>query len=114
MIYMIPINYKELHKATQTSLFSVDGKQYSVTIRKSTISNNCYITIEIDREIVCENKSCTCGELITRGIVDPEKYPEQFYFSYTTDGINKDFNYNELGEKLFLFYWNGDESDLDV
>lgn len=114
MLLMIPINYKDLEKMTQTSLFNIGGRQYSITIRKSTISKNCYITIEVDRELICENKSCTCGEFITRGIVDPEKYPEQFYFSYTTDGIGRNFNYDNLGEKLFLFYWDGNEDDINA
>ena len=65
MIVQIPINYEELDKMTQTSTFSNSGKQYSVTVRKSTISNNCYITIIIDGVTVCENKTCTCNEFIT-------------------------------------------------
>lgn len=113
MIVKIPINYEELQLATQTSTFTINGKQYAITIRKSTISKNCYMTLMVNGVVLCENKTCTCNELITRSIVDEELYPEWFYFSYITANINKNFNYDDLGKTLFLFYWDGDMGDLN-
>ena len=113
MICLIPVDYENLKKMTQTSLCTIQGKQYSLTLRKSTVSDNCYITIEIDGEVLCENKTCTCNEVITNGIVEKEKYPEWLYFSYIDSKIEKNFNYDDLGKTLFLFYWDRDESDLD-
>lgn len=114
MLYIIPIDYDRLNESTQTSIFSINNKQYYINIRKSSISNNCYITIKIDGETICDNKSCTCNEIITKGIVDTELYKEWIYFAYVTDDIEKDFDYNELGKTLMLFYWDRDESDLNV
>lgn len=113
MIYLIPIDYQNLDKMTQTSICTIGGKEYAITIRKSTISDSCYMTVEVDGEILCENKTCTCNEVITNGIVDKELYPEWIYFSYMTSKIRKDFDYSELGKTLFLFLWDRDESDLN-
>lgn len=112
MVNIIPINYKELNKMTQTSVFDIDSRQYSVTLRKSTISDNCYITIKVDNTILCENKVCTCDEILTENIVDASIYPEWFYFEYLSDDTEKNFDYNELGKTLFLLFWNGDISDF--
>lgn len=107
MINIIPMNYKELHKMTQTSTFTLNGRNYAVTMRKSTVSDNCYITIEVDNIMLCENRVCTCNEILTNGVVDERDYPEWFYFSYVTSDLYKNFNYNELGKTLFLFYYDG-------
>lgn len=107
MIYKIDCNYTIDDNTNIYFTMPIEQLQLEVEIIKSSVSNNCFISIKEDGDYIVEGKICTEGEYIyTRcDRRHRSKLSGDFFFAYTAiEDIGNDFDINKLGKTLFFFY----------
>ena len=107
MIHKILMDYTINNSKNIYATVQLENNSIDIEISKSVVSNKCFITIKINGESYCDGIVCLGYTAITRLVgtwYDSPLYGD-FYFAYTNkENFGKDFNIDELGKTLFLFY----------
>ena len=112
MIYRILTDYSISPDEDIYINISIEKTDVEIHIFKSVVSDNCFINIKENGIQVLSGKICTCFEYIYKAsrVKHNSILKGDFYFSYVTeDAFGKNFDYNYLGSKLFLFYDNKED-----
>ena len=107
MLSKILMNYEISEDRNIYSTFTLEKITVDIEIIKSVTSDNCFINIKQNGKYVVLNKLCTAGEYImyeARQSVN-SLLQGDFFFEYETrEYQDRNFDYKELGKRLFLFY----------
>lgn len=106
-MYQILMDYTVTDEQNAYTVLNLEGHNVEIEIKKSVVSDYCFIDIKIDGDYYAQGKLCLTYE----GIIDHSKTYEDnpllgdFFFGHTTERLlGLDFDLKYLGTKLYLFY----------
>lgn len=115
MIYRILADYTVNDDRSMYTVLNIENTTVEITLTKSVASDSVFIGIKENGDDVVSGRVCTAFEYIysSSGVKRFSNLKGDFFFSYITDDIfYSNFDYEELGGRLILFYNDMEDDDV--